>query len=199
MKVRLLAAAIAAGAAFGVQAGSLDMDTYFQLSFGQTKAKTDFASSSSGLNDSGFKLIAGIEVSPYWAIEAQYIDFGKFTDKYTYSAGYLGSVQMKTSIETAGLGLNLVGTLPIADHSLIYVKSGAHHFRSKVRVTGSQYGYSASESFSVNEWAGALGLGFLYDLTYNLSVVAEYERYFNVAGRDSVDIDFLSLGLRYTF
>lgn len=54
----------------------------------------------------------------------------------------------------------------------------------------------------MSKWVPSFGVGASYNFTSELSVVAEYERYQDIAKKKvsfKHSIDFLSLGLRYNF
>lgn len=54
-----------------------------------------------------------------------------------------------------------------------------------------------SISDTEKEWVTSYGIGAAYALNQSFSIVAEYERYRDVA--DEYDVDMLSAGLRYNF
>ena len=88
-------------------------------------------------------------------------------------------------------GGNLVGTLPLNDFK-VFAKVGYHRMETKVKIAG-----LGSESFKEREWVPSVGLGGAYTLTPELDVIAEYERYKDVA--DDYNVDFASVGIRYKF
>ncbi len=216
---KTLAAALILGlASTGAQAADWDVSGYIQGNLGQAKAeKPSFvkdvqretkilgASTSSDKTDTAYKLIVGLQLNPYVALEAQYTDLGKSNYKVSAS-GPGGSMRAKMDFDTKGYGANLVGTLPI-DKFTLFAKAGLHNLRTKASVgmnSNTVIG-DFKVSKTVTKWTQSYGIGASYEFIDNLAVVAEVERYRNVAdkkwGGDKVkhDIDMLSAGIRYKF
>ena len=213
LKKTLLAAAVFACATTAVQAN--EVSGYVTGSIGQAKAdKPKFAKEVQGIfkdnggrtstdrTDTAYKIAVGLQANPYVALEAQYIDLGKSTYKGAISEGGT-TFSAKTDFETSGLGANMVGTLPIDDFTL-FAKAGYHYLKTKAKVKLSD---PVNEKFSgtARKWTPSFGAGASYNITPELAVVAEYERYKGVADKkiDGVsvkhDIDLASVGLRYNF
>lgn len=210
---KTLAAALVLGlASTGAQAADWDVSGYIQGNLGQAKAeKPSFvkreaeslsASTKTDKKDTAYKLLVGLQLNPYVAIEAQYVDLGKAQYKLR-NTGY----QDKIKSSTKGLGANVVGTLPIADFTL-FAKAGLHNLKTKLSDKDTD-GYSATGSKT--KWTPSYGIGASYEFVENLAAVVEYERYHKVADakawagatRSTVsvkhDIDMFSAGIRYKF
>lgn len=166
------------------------------------------ASTSSDRTDIAYKIAVGLKVNPYTALELQYIDLGK-TKYKGRDSGFWGSEYEKVDFKTSGLGANLVGILPLDDFTL-FAKAGYHYLKAKGSFKYVEVGWgSNSGSKTVRKWTPSFGVGASYNITPELSVVAEYERYMDVADKkinyfgDKInmkqDIDFASVGLRYKF
>ena len=226
LKKTLLAAAICGLAVTAVQAN--EVSGYLTASVGQAKAEKSKAakfvqsewkelggSTSTNRSSTGHKIVVGLNVNPNLALELQYTDLGKETYKGRNSDSYPNgswNESEKLDMKTRGLGANIVGIIPIEDFTL-FGKAGYHSLRTKASYkyndTDTFMGvtdvYSESASKTVTKWAPLIGVGASYDMTPELSVVAEYERYHKVANKkvDGVslkhDIDFASVGLRYSF
>lgn len=224
LKKTLLAAAVFACATTAVQAD--EVSGYFTGSIGQAKAekpkvvkeeqgffKEIGGSTSSDRTDTAYKIAVGLKMNPYVALEAQYIDLGKASYKGSVSEPGVVSYTEKIDFKTSGLGANLVGTLPLNDFTL-FAKAGYHLLKTKgtlkdsINITGVG-SFSDSESKTVRKWTPSFGVGASYAITQELAVVAEYERYQDVANK-KVDvygdktsfkhnIDLASVGLRYNF
>ena len=224
LKKTLLAAAVFACATTAVQAN--EVSGYLTGSVGQAKAekpkvvkeeqglfKEFGGSTSSDRTDTAYKIAVGLKVNPYIALEAQYIDLGKASYKGSISEPGFGSYSEKIDFKTSGLGANLVGTLPLDDFT-VFAKVGYHLLKTKgtlkdsVSITGLG-NFSDSESKTVRKWTPSFGIGASYAITQELAVVAEYERYQDVANKKvnvygdktsfKHDIDLASVGLRYNF
>lgn len=134
---------------------------------------------------------------------------------YKGSIGQQGmwSFDQKINFKTSGLGVNLVGTLPLDDFTLL-AKAGYHHLKTEGKLKESfgatgVGGISESGNATIRKWTPSFGVGASYAMTPSFSVVAEYERYKNVASKKVyVDgdktsfkhsVDLASIGLRYNF
>ena len=183
LKKTLLAALVLGVTATAVQAN--EVSGYAAYSLGQTDSK--------GFNTKkkiGHKVVVGLQANEFVGLEAQYTDLGKPKDKFTVrDSGNLYNA--KGTAQTRGIGGNLVGTLPLNDFK-VFAKVGYHRMETKVKIAG-----LGSESFKEREWVPSVGLGGAYTLTPELDVIAEYERYKDVA--DDYNVDFASVGIRYKF
>ena len=145
-------------------------------------------SSSLDTKDTAFKLGVGIQLNTHFGLELQYIDLGEASYKATN-----GFVEAKTTAATDGFGANLVGTLPF-DRLSLFGKVGYHQLKTELKDSVN-LGGSDSTSEKERVWSWGVGAGFA--LNERFSLVAEYERYRDVA--DTYDIDLLSAGLRFNF
>lgn len=135
-----------------------------------------------------WKVGAGVRVHENVAVEFQYLDLGEARIRSTSPAG-----NSSFGIDTRGLGASVVGILPVEQFEF-FGKLGYHQLKSKYRIR-SDIG-SASDG-SDKEWVTGLGLGVAFNLNPDFALVAEYERYRNVA--DEYNVDLMSVGLRYKF
>ncbi|PRY67359.1 outer membrane beta-barrel protein [Halomonas ventosae] len=105
---------------------------YVGAGFGQAKTDADLdlggALRSEGLtvisdsnddSDIGYKIYAGYQFNPNFAVEASYVDFGKFEANATVVDGEPIGVSADASID--GFGFALVGKLPIQSGFNVYV------------------------------------------------------------------------------
>ncbi|HBI79825.1 MAG TPA: hypothetical protein DDY30_10525 [Marinobacter adhaerens] len=103
----------------------------------------------------------GYQFSPFFALEAEYIDFGNF-----------GEDDVEGKLK--GFGLSAVGRLPLTDSFGVYGKAGA--FASAFDVD------AFNESETYDEVSPFVGAGVDFRVTPALTAFAEYNRY-------NVDID----------
>lgn len=238
MLKKVLAAAVVLGMATSAQAAGFEVSGYVQGSLGQAKASKPsvvkqeqryFADwydgvgvkTSSDRTDTAYKLIVGLQLNPYVAVEAQYIDLGKADYKSRYNESWEGgsfSDTQKIDLKTKGFGFNVVGSYPVTEDFSVFAKTGLHHLRTKGTlkenwggsdVYEGSYADSYKASKSVRKWTNSIGIGASYQVIPNLSVVGEYERYRNVADKKvriddekvkfKHNVDYLSVGLRYSF
>lgn len=186
LKKVLLTAVVLGLASTAAQAN--DVSGYVTGSVGQTDSK--------GFNTNkkfGHKVVVGLQANQYVALEAQYTDLGKPKDKGYVVDNFANAYNATGTAETRGLGANIVGTLPLDDFKL-FAKAGYHKMETKVKIKAAGLGSVSSKD---REWVPSLGIGAGYSLTPELSVVAEYERYKDVA--DDYNVDFASVGIRYSF
>ena len=103
----------------------------------------------------------GYQFNPFFALEAEYIDFGNF-----------GEDDVEGKLK--GFGLSAVGRLPLTDSFGVYGKAGA--FASAFDVD------AFNESETYDEVSPFVGAGVDFRVTPALTAFAEYNRY-------NVDID----------
>lgn len=220
MRKQILAAAIALGLAAGAQAQDWEVSGYVQGNLGWAKASTPKAvkevkswgwdKNSSDRSDVGYKFLVGLQLNPYVALEAQYVDFGKAKYKFSYSDSTVDHYEKeKYTSSSSALGFNLVGTYPVDDSFSLFVKTGMHNVRTKVTGkyidVGPSWNDYDKESKTVRKWTPSFGVGASYEFIENFAAVAEYERYQGVANKKwdgaklKHNIDYLSVGLRYKF
>lgn len=145
-------------------------------------------SSSLDTEDTAWKIGAGLKLNQYVAFEAEYIDLGEAA----YSATD-GIDIARTTLATKGYGLNTVITMPL-DRFSLSAKAGYHRLETEADFSFSGFDVMSE---SVEEWVLSWGLGAGFNLTEHFMVVAEFERYRDVA--DEYDVDLMSAGLRYNF
>jgi len=74
----------------------------------------------------GLKLYGGYQFDNIWAVEFEYVDFGKYTNKSTTD---------EFSISSSGIGVSGVGNLPLSDEFSVFGKLGALTKFSKATST----------------------------------------------------------------
>ncbi len=202
MNIKLLASA---GLALGLTAGAVassmaatDWGTsatwYVGLGGGQSQTQAgggDINSAigttggSLGDTDTGWKLYLGYQFNPNVAVEAGYVDFGKFG--FSSAAG---SGDLKTK---NGGYVDAVGIIPFQNNFSIFGKLGAYTIKTELNGAG------VSNSHTTNDFTYGIGAG--YDFTRNLGMRVEWER-FNSVGDSSTtkgDLDLASVGVLYKF
>lgn len=135
-------------------------------------------------DDTGWKLNLGYQFTPYWGVEAFYVDFGELAD----AEGTVLGAPVTVEADVDGYGAALVGTYPIGDFSL-FGKVGFISWDSDASVTGNAGSVSADDDGT----DAMFGLGAGYSLTEQLSLRAEWEYY------DEVEADLFSAGFVYKF
>ena len=129
----------------------------------------------------------GYQFNQNWGVEGFYSGAGKFS-----AVGGATTVTGKTDV----YGLDLVGTLPLADAFSLYGRLG--YANAKTSASSSPAGYSGS-----NRSAATYGLGGEYDLTPQIGVRLGCDRYgaavSNVGVTNNFNINVWSVGILYKF
>jgi OOP family OmpA-OmpF porin len=131
--------------------------------------------------DSAWKVFGGFQFNRNLAIELAYGNLGEVS---------VSGPGVSATVETTVWDLMAVGSFPIMDKLSVYGKLGL--FRADLEGR-SNVGVSADDS----ETGLTFGIGFRFDITRNLGVRTEWQRYNEVDGE--LDADVLSIGLLWRF
>jgi OmpA-OmpF porin, OOP family len=180
---------IAGAMAFAGPALAQDTGFYAGLSLGQSTAD-DACTGVSGPGiscddkDTAWKIFGGFQFNRHFALEFGYTDLGEV------SASAPG---VNVSIESSAFELVAVGMLPIADKFSIYGKLGMYRGETDASAPG--------QSISESNTDLTFGVGVRFDLTKNLGVRAEWQKYTDVGGGDigTADVDVISIGVLFRF
>jgi OOP family OmpA-OmpF porin len=183
--------ALAATSALAVEAAA-NPSFYVGGNLGKSDFKINCEAGLSCSNPSvNFKLLAGYQFSPNFAVEGAYANFGtvKASDDSFREKARLHSFTL------AGLGI-----IPLSSEAQLFGKLGVHFSRGKLDVEYPYEGISASDSG--HKTGLLLGAGVQYDFTRNLAGRFEYER-LNFGSdtllADKHNLNVFSLGLLYKF
>ena len=211
MKKKLLCAVLGAalapcGHAFAQDAAK---GFYAGLSLGQAKFK-GACDSEPGItisnckdNDTSWKVFGGYQFTPNLALELGYNDFGRVSGDALASLGgstFTGNAE----VEATAFELTGIGSLPLGHQFSLYGKLGVYYAETKssanVQQTTPPFA-TGSASMSDNNTNLTFGFGARYDITRNIAVRAEWQR-FSKVGSDQTgkgDIDVLAIGGLYRF
>ncbi len=216
MNVKLLASA---GLVLGLTAGfsslaAADPGWYVGLSGGQSKAGTGggeldstfgslgfTTSSSMDETDTGWKLFAGYQFNPYFAVEGGYVDLGEFSFSTSVTAAPAGYTtgSLSGNVKTKnGFLVDAVGIWPVTDKVSVFGKLGAYSMKTELSASGSSGSLSESSTDSDLHW----GIGAGYDFDKNFGARLEWERFNDVGNKDKtgeMNVDLLSVGVVYKF
>lgn len=132
--------------------------------------------------DSGFKLLAGHRYKNI-GIEAAYTELGG-------TSGYI--TPYKTfALDASTVSLSAMGYLPVNESFSFFGKLGLN----KWSVDGTARTHNQTFSDSSDGTDPVFGLGATYDLGQYVNLRVEAERY----QLDDADVDFISIGVGYTF
>lgn len=111
----------------------------------------------------GFKLYGGYQFHPNWAAELEYVNFGKYTSE---------SARSNVSAKASGIGLSMVGRLPLMRNLSMLGKAGL-----MIKTADTEEYVDNDRVYSEKSHRGAalLGVGTEYRFTHALSLRAEYE------------------------
>jgi opacity protein-like surface antigen len=177
-----------------------------------TDISTDFDD-----RDRAWKAFAGFRLNRVIALEASYVDLGEhrmFTRMVTASGFIPGSIEIARKVD--GFGLDIVATAPLdLERFRLFARVGA--FRAKLQASAQLGGHivftngnpeETRRSVTQHEDIFRTGLGVEWQLTRNLALRAEYERFahigraFRVGGSGTTgeaDTDMASIGILATF
>lgn len=146
--------------------------------------------------DNGYKFFGGYQLNDHFSLEAGYFDLGEFGLRATKDQVNA----LKINTKTRGFNFDLVGYIPLAPGLSAFGRAGAHYYKSKDRFQGGEREItnpSHERDHDANfKWGG----GFQYDVSKNVSVRLEAERYAlnDVMGQNG-SVNFYSFGALYRF
>lgn len=138
--------------------------------------------------DTGWKIVGGYKVNRNFAVEAAYVGYGEV--KASSPAGTVDA-------EATAFEATAVGILPLANRFSAYGKLGLYFSSTDASVnTTTVVGDESEEKTDLT-----FGLGVSYDVTPQVAVRGEWQRYQDVGGGDigEADIDVLSVGAVFRF
>ena len=142
--------------------------------------------------DTGWKAFAGYRIMKYLAVEGAYTNFGEATANTVITAPTAGT--FNTDLESESWSISAVGILPLNDQFSLFARLGVNVWNIDISASGTGSG-AVVVSDSEDGTDVVYGLGAAYNITQNLSVRGEWERY----DFDGDDVDLLSVGLAWAF
>jgi OOP family OmpA-OmpF porin len=197
MRTLRLAAAMAASLTLSAPATAgffdLTLAPYLGLSAGTSSAEIDCTPGvACGDDDYAWKIYGGLEVNEYLSMEFGYADLGEVEN-----VGQLVGTRF-----TNGVTMHVLGTY-VFNPSFTLIASGGLNILN-TEVNGTIAGTPTNNSGDTDVvWS--FGLGGQYNVTPNVGIRLEYERYFETGSSDfnggtgEGDINFTSVGLVYKF
>lgn len=187
---QLMALTAASFLAFPAIAQSPDSGFYVGGHLGQAEAK-DACDGVSGPGiscddkDTAWRILGGYQFNRNLSIEGAYTDLGEVS-----ASGPGGSA----SAEADALELSGVGSFPLGNAFSVYGKAGIY----RGEVKGSALGAGTTDESNTDFTFGA---GVKFDMTQNVALRAEWQRYNDMGGDDTgeTDVDVLSVGVQYRF
>jgi OOP family OmpA-OmpF porin len=182
-----------------------DLDQNVADVFGSVGLTIVDATSTLDDSDTGFGLAGGYQVNRNFAAELAYVDLGETS----YAAN--GTVSDGVGTFDAGLGLDqsasgpvfsILGIVPIGERFSVFGRVGLALRMVDADASVSIDGESASDSASTDRSNMVYGIGGEFSFSQRFGVRLSWDRYAEVGSDDlagEVDIDLISLGLRYNF
>ena len=188
----LLAAAGMALSSATMAQSMQDRGWYAGASIGQSEVQ-DFCDGIPGCDgkDSAWKIFGGYQVNRNFAIELGYTDLGEATVNVSGPGGNLNA-----SVESSAWELVGIGSLPVANRFSVYGKLGLYRGEVEGRGAGTVLGVPVNFNEDDSGTDLTFGIGAKFDLTRNLALRGEWQRYNDFSG---ADIDVLSVGLVVRF
>jgi OOP family OmpA-OmpF porin len=175
-----LAALLAAGAPLSAIAA--EPGFYVGGKFGAASVDDDFIDD----DDTSYGAYFGYTVNRYFAVEAEYTNFGNLEVD-------IGELEIDNpDIEPRTFGVKAIGMYPIGDNFSLLGSIGYHSFDIDPQ-DGENIRDAIGDSSSSDIF---YGVGGQFDFSNRLSLRAQYQRY---EFRDYGNSDEISLGLHYTF
>ena len=151
--------------------------------------------------DVGWKAILGYRAHRNFAVEGSYVNLGEFTARTTVSAinGIaITPQQLTVSVKAKDVfSIAAVGILPIGNNLSAFAKLGAYSADAELHIAA-----AGSLTESERDEGLLFGAGLNFDLTRNISIRGEWERFADV-GTDRTggegDVDLVSIGAVYRF
>ncbi len=152
-----------------------------------------FAPMRNGNGDSGYRLKLGYQYSRFFAVESQFVDFGR-----TSADMFTGPGNLASAFRSTGMGVDTVAMLPWRSFSF-YGRLGA--YRGESRNAFAQYSTSLLGDGASRGTRWRYGMGMRYDFTKSLGIKAEVERYSPLGTPldAQVETDLISVGLSWRF
>ena len=219
--------AIMALAALDAQAQSTPW--YAGVAIGQAKTSGDLVSNREDTiynatnlatsfddTDTAFRAFGGYRFNEHFALEANYTDFGKqrTVTNFDVPGGITGSGSLSVDRQVQGFGLDLVGTMPVAERFSVFARLGAFYSQTKAdgEIAGDIYftdgAGGTTRHRKVSETNFSFGLGATYAFDAQWSARLEWQRVTNVGknfgpgvsnGTGEADMDAIWLAVLYRF
>jgi len=155
-----------------------------------TLDRLDSAGANTDDSDTAYKLFAGYQFNPNFAVEAGYVDFGDFS-----ASAAVPGYSAKAEVSADGFTAALIGKLPIQNGFSVHGKLGMIAWDGNYKESDSD-GWSYSESADGSD--PFYGIGAEYEVD-RIMMRAEYERYDLSDSGEDFEIDLISASLGYRF
>jgi len=160
---------------------------YLGASAGQSELKEDCDPGlTCDFKDTGFKAFGGYMFTPNLGIEGAYVDLGK---------AKVSAPGASAELKSSGFGVWGVAVLPI-DRFSIFGKAGFAYLDTKLTGSVSGFGSGSESESNANP---AFGVGAAFDITKEVAVRVEYERFRVEFQGEKSNVDLFSAGVVFRF
>jgi OOP family OmpA-OmpF porin len=173
--------------AFAAPAAAQDRGFYVGGSLGQSEHSDQCEDVPGGIScddkDTAWKVFGGYQFNRYFAVEGGYTNLGEATA----SAPGVTVTDEATAFEVVAVGM-----YPVIDRLSVYGKVGL--FRGEIERSSNN---PAVDTGTNSQTDITFGVGLRYDITRQIAVRAEWQRYTDVG--ELTDIDVISIGALFKF
>ncbi|HEY7656533.1 MAG TPA: outer membrane beta-barrel protein [Burkholderiales bacterium] len=138
-------------------------------------------------NGAYLKVFGGYQFNPYFGFELGYADFGKLKTS---------SAASTATLEATGIEISIVATMPLNREFSLYAKYGLYRWDADLKITG-----TGATTVDTRGNESTYGFGANYNLTRNVALRMEYQKYFDVgdALTGTFDVEAGLLGIVFKF
>lgn len=137
------------------------LTNFVGVGLGNTSVEENTHSGQVTTSSTGYHIIAGSQINPMFAVEAEYADLGQFT-------GATSNVAAK------GMGISGLLTLPVSGIFSVYGRAGVARIETTVTPTG---GIAPTTLLSDTVVGISYGYGVQIDVAPNASICLSWDRY----------------------
>ena len=156
--------------------------------------------------DSAYRIGAGYRFSPIFALEAHYSDLGKYSsESRALLVPNAGAGTLSAKYKSSGYGLDALVTAPLAQGFSIYGRVGVLRAKTEANFTSSGSIFVSPTSrldATANTTAYSYGIGLQYDISKQVAIRAEGQRYEKLGNDDTggkLKLDVYTIGAVFSF
>ncbi len=156
--------------------------------------------------DSTYRIGAGYRFSPIFALEAHYTDLGKYSsESRALLVPNAGAGTLSAKYKSSGVGLDALVAAPLAQGFSIYGRVGVLRAKTEANFTSSGSIFVSPTSrlnATANTTAYSYGIGLQYDISKQIAIRAEGQRYEKLGNDDTggkLKLDVYTIGAVFSF
>lgn len=182
-----------------------ELDDVVLFAFSSVGAPVITGSSTLDDSDTAWSVLAGYQVSNYFAVEAAYQDLGSFPYRSSGTVNPPGPIvsapaSLNIDFETAGFTLAALGIAPIGEVFDLHGRLGVFFADTEMTVTGSSTGVSVSEDVSASSQSLFYGVGAALTFAEKWTFSLDWQQFKDVGDEEEIgeaDVDLISLSVIY--